>query len=133
MYGDPFNTEIHVVPGEEEFTIVRIEQQYSTTIFVNPEGMGATWPLGIETTTSEWMEVEKTGEYRYKTLSEKVMATTKPDISDEEFRIAEEKTKDEKPPLSYFEMILNTKLRFTWAADSTTFVTTLNFDFTYGD
>jgi hypothetical protein len=133
MYGDPFNTEIHVIPGEEEFTIDRIDQQYSTTLFVNPEGMGATWPMDIEITTSEWMEIEQIDEYRYKTLPEKVMATTKPDISEETFRIAEEKIKGAQPPLSYSEMVLNAKIRFTWTADSTTFVTILDFDFTYGD
>jgi hypothetical protein len=135
MYGSPFNGRLKIVPGERAFTIVKIDQRYTTTLFVNMEGTGASWPMdGVDRPTSEWMKVEKTGELTYRTLKQEEMDKKKPPISAESYRNADEHIKDAKPPMEYSEYTLNAKIRITWTApQEDTFTTTLNFDYIYGD
>lgn len=135
MYGSPFNTKLKITPGNKDFTILGIDQKYSTTLFVNMEGTGAAWPMDkVEISTSEWMEIEKTGEHSYRTLKHKELDEKKPPITAKSYKSADEQIKNAKPPMEYFEYTLNAKIRLTWTAPTgDTFVTVLNFDYIYGD
>jgi hypothetical protein len=114
---------------------VKIDQKYSTTLFANMEGTGATWPMDkVEISTSEWMEIEKTGEYAYRTLKQKELDEKKPPISQKSYEIADEMIKDAQPPMEYSEFTLNAKIRIAWTApNEDTLYVLLNFDYIYGD
>lgn len=135
MYGSPFNKPLRIVPGDMDFTVLKIDQLYSTTLFANMEGTGATWPMDkVEISTSEWAEIEKTGEYTYRTLTQKELDRKKAPISEESYKSADEQCKDARPPMEYSEFTLNARVRLAWTApEEDTLTIILNFDYLYGD
>lgn len=133
-FGDIFEADLIIVPEKRDFGIIRIEQQYSTDVLFNEDGSGGVWSIGgVEGMSSEWMEIEEIESNYYKTLSEKALATTKPDVSEESIEHANKYIGSREIPTTYDEYVSNVQIRITWEAESDTFETILNFDMEYGD
>ena len=129
-----FNAEFSIVPGDQEFTIDKIEQQYATTLFFNEDGSGGVWTIeGIDVAFSDWYEILKDEAGFYTTFGADYMAETKPEISEESYNKAEEFISGKEVETTYTEYSSNNILKITWSANNQTYETTLNFFMTYGD
>lgn len=133
-YGEVFNTDIYIISDRADFCILRIEQQFSTSILFNEDGSGGVWSIvGLENTVSDWMPVIKINDGHYKTLSEDELAGSKTTLPEETIERAEEYINSRQIPTIYDEYVISAGIRIIWTADADTFETLLNFDYEYGD
>ena len=129
-----FNADFSIVPGDQEFTIDKIEQQYATTLFFNEDGSGGTWTIeGVETVYSDWYEIFKDEAGFYTTFGADYMAETKPEISEESYNKAEEFIANKEVETTFSEYTANNILTIFWTANEQAYETTLNFSLLHGD
>ena len=132
--GSPFSNNLKIVPGDKDFEIIKVEQQYTTTLFFNEDGSGGVFSIqGVDETTSDWVSLKSSDKYNYKTLSKSEMKKFKKPISEKSISAAKKYVSSHGGNVGYSEDVVDAKLRITSRAGGRERVTTLNFDFEYGD
>jgi len=131
---DAFSTNIRIESHQEDFRIIRIEQQSSTNLFFNEDGSGGTWTIeGVEPVFSEWMEIEQIDEDLYFSLSAEELEYSQPEISEESYMAAEENVSAAVIPTTYMEHPEENNFKIIWETDDKEGETIIRFVLLHGD
>ncbi len=131
---DMFGKELFFYPLNKDLKIVKIEQQYSSTLFFNEDGSGGTWTIeDVDEVHTDWIDIEQIDKLIFKTLSQNTFSETKPEISENSYAVAEEYISTREIPTIYSEYASSNKLKVFWktAENESEFI--INFALLQGD
>ena len=132
--GSPFSNVIEIINTGIEYSNLKVEQQYSTTLFFNEDGSGGVYTIGdIGDNTSEWVALKQKDRNKYATLSQQEMSKYKKPVSESDKKRAEEYKRENDVSVTYKEYVDNVKFRISYTAGGENETAVIQFNFQYGD
>jgi len=112
---DLVNSPFSIVLNNKDLTELRVEQQYSSTLFFNEDGSGGVWTIeDVEKIQSSWVELTDKGDFNYQTFSNDTSLFEFPEMNKESIIAAEVYKTSREWPTEYWEEVYENSLRFSW-------------------